>query len=83
MNSNQAPARPPRGRGAPPWAQVKLRVCWGDVPEVGDELRFKTGRRYQVIGVKGRGLQCLVLPPDAPVQGRVLEWEWASRRRSS
>lgn len=70
---------PARGRGAPPWAQVKLRCCWGDVPDVGDELHFKTGRRYQVIGVKGRALQCLVLPADAPVQGRVLAWQWASR----
>lgn len=81
MTLNNVPAKPRRGRGSPPWSQVKLRCCWGDVPEVGDELRFNTGRRYQVIGVKGRGLQCLVLPADAPVQGRVLAWQWASRRQ--
>lgn len=67
-------------RGNPPWSQVKLRVAFGDVPEVGDELRMRTGRRYQVIGVRGRGLTCLVLPPDAEVQGRVIEWQWAKRK---
>ncbi len=70
-------------RGSPAWSQVKLRCMWGDVPEPGDELRFRTGRRYQVIGVRGRALQCLVLPVDAPVQGRVLAWQWATRRRPS
>ena len=34
---------------APPWAHVKLRVTEGDMPEFGDELRFNTCRRYQVI----------------------------------
>jgi hypothetical protein len=67
-------------RGKPAWSQVKLRCCWGDVPEPGDELRFNTGRRYQVIGVRGRALQCLVLPPEAAVQGRVIEWRWAGRK---
>lgn len=69
------------GRGKPAWSQVKLRCLWGDVPEVGDELRFESGRRYQVLGVRGRALQCLVLPADAAVQGRVLPWHWASKGR--
>lgn len=67
-------------RGAPPWAQVKLRVSFGDVPDFGDILQMRTGRRYQVIGVRGRQLQCLVLPVDADTgDARVLEWQWASR----
>lgn len=66
---------------SPPWSQVKLRVSWGEIPDVGDELRFRTGRRYQVISVKGRSLRCLVLPADAPVQGRVLDWMWAPKKK--
>ncbi|CAN7327028.1 hypothetical protein LJR084_001898 [Variovorax sp. LjRoot84] len=66
----------------PAWSQVKLRVAFGDVPEFGDELRIEsTGRRYQVIGVRGRTLTCLVLPREAEVTGRVLPWQWCSRRR--
>jgi hypothetical protein len=67
----------------PAWSQLRLRVAWGDVPEVGDELRMRTGRRYQVIGVNGRALRVLVLPPDAEVQGRVIPWQWASRKKPS
>lgn len=69
------------GRGKPAWAQTKLRHVGSmeTCPETGDELRFPTGRRYQVIGVRGRALQCLVLPADAAVQGRVLPWQWASK----
>ena len=68
---------------APAWAQVKLRVSWGEIPDAGDELVItSTGRRYQVLGVRGRSLQCLVLPPDAPTdaEGRVWQWQWARRR---
>lgn len=67
---------------APAWSQVRLRVSWGDMPEFSDILEFKTGRRYQVIGIKGKGLTCLVLPPEAPTDGcRVLPWCWAPRNR--
>jgi hypothetical protein len=65
----------------PAWAQVKLRVASGDVPEFSDELHMASGRRYQVIGVRGKTLTCLVLPPDAPIGGRVIAWQWAPRRR--
>lgn len=69
-------------RGAPPWAQVKLRVTDGPIPDVGVELRMvTTGRRYQVIGVRGRALQVIVLPPEAPVQGEVWDWQWTARKR--
>lgn len=67
------------GRPAPPWANVKLRVTHGEVPPVGAELRMATGRRYQVIDVRGRGLSCIVLPPQAEVQGEVWEWRWTPR----
>jgi hypothetical protein len=68
----------------PPWAQVKLRVVYGQVPEFSDELRVtSTGRRYQVIGVRGRALTCLVLPADAPTEPgtRVWDWQWAGRKK--
>lgn len=68
-------------RGKPAWSQVNLRCCWGDIPEAGDELRTPTGRRYQVLGVRGRQMTCLILPPEAPVQGPVLDWFWAGRGR--
>ncbi len=68
----------------PPWSQVKLRVEWGHIPEFGDELvMVSTGRRYQVIGVSGKTLHCLVLPADAPTEpGTVVHpWMWTPRRR--
>lgn len=72
------------GRGAPPWSQVRLRVTSGPIPDVGDELRMMTtGRRYQVIGVRGRAMQCLVLPADAAVQGPVWDWQWTPRARKA
>lgn len=69
---------------SPPWAQVKLRVSFGPIPEAGDELRIvSTGRRYQVLGVKGRAMRCLVLPADAPVDpgSRIWDWQWAGRSK--
>jgi hypothetical protein len=69
-------------RGAPPWAMVNLRVSCGDVPPVGTELRMRSGRRYQVIDVRGRGLSCLVLPPEAETQGAVWDWQWTPRKPS-
>ncbi|ACD21563.1 hypothetical protein Bphyt_7278 (plasmid) [Paraburkholderia phytofirmans PsJN] len=64
------------------WDRVRLRVTgWvGPAPEGGDELRTGTGRRYQIITVNGRTLECLVLPADAEVQGRVFHWKWGSRK---
>lgn len=65
----------------PAWSQVKLRVAFGEIPEFSDELHMASGRRYQVIGVRGKTLTCIVLPPDAPVAGRVIPWQWTPRRR--
>lgn len=65
----------------PAGAHVKHRVVFGDVPEPGDELRFRSGRRYLVLTVRGRALMCEVLASSAPVIGRVLPWQWASRGR--
>lgn len=65
----------------PAWSRVKLRyLFWeGDAPTGGDELRTSTGRRYQILSVEGRTLDCLVLPKDAEVQGRVFIWQWGKR----
>lgn len=71
---------------------VHTRVAWGEVPNVGDGLQFRSGRRYLVTAVKGRRLTCLVLPPGTPglaelegvylpAGGRWLSWEWAPRKR--
>jgi hypothetical protein len=70
---------------APPWAQVKLRVAYGEVPPFGAVLVMSTGRRYQVVGVRGKTLQCLVLPPDAEVEPGtpIWEWRWAKKRPRS
>jgi hypothetical protein len=67
-------------RGKPAWALVKLRVVNGEVPDFGDILQLPSGRRYEVIGVSGRGLDCIVLPPDAGNgTARVWDWRWAKR----
>lgn len=67
----------------PAYSQVKLRVLWGEVPEFGDELVTQRGRRYQVIGVKGKTLTCLVIPASDPpnADGRTLSWFWGARKR--
>ncbi len=66
------------------WDRVKLRFDYweGDGPVGGDELRTRTGRRYQIVSVNRRTLDCLVLPADAEVQGRVFRWEWRTRYRT-
>jgi hypothetical protein len=65
------------------WDGGKLRVNGGDGParEGGDELRTRTGRRYQIIAITGRSLECLVLPADAKIQGRVFHWKWGTRSK--
>jgi len=63
------------------WDPVKLRVAWGEVPEPGDVLELRTGRRYQVFRVAGKTLHCWVLPRTEPVEARVIPWCWSPRRR--
>lgn len=67
-----------------PWDRVKLTVTsWiGPEPEGGDELHTASGRRYQILEVKPKALICMVLPADAPVQGRVFCWTWNKRKRA-
>lgn len=78
-------------RGAPPWTEVKLRVSHGEVPEFGTVLMIRsnrtgqlTGRVYQVIGVKGRALRCLVIPPEGLAQIEpgtpIWDWWWTPRK---
>lgn len=62
--------------------QVKLRVTWnGERPcEVGDELVTGTGRRYQVLSIKGKQYTCMVLPGDASVQSTQWNLTWNRRK---
>lgn len=68
-----------------PWDEVKLRVVGeSDVPDPGTVLELPTGRRDQVLSVRGRGLRAIVLPPghdigDAPVWW----WKWEKRTRKA
>ncbi|MFM0155695.1 hypothetical protein [Paraburkholderia sediminicola] len=73
-----------------PWDPVKLRVDgWtADIPCNDDEIVTTTGRRYRIldVGLKDgriRRLDCMVLPPDAPLLGRQFEWLWTPRGKKS
>lgn len=66
---------------APAWADVKLRASCGDVPEPGTELVTPSGRRYQVVGVRGKTLRCIVLPPEAVPGSPVWAWTWDARNK--
>ena len=66
---------------APAWADVKLRCTCGELPEPGTELVTPSGRRYQVIGARGRTLRCIVLPPDAAPGSPVWAWTWDARNK--
>ena len=61
--------------------RTKLRVAWGDVPPVPSTLRMPTGRRYLVIGARGRTLHVIVLSPRDRATGPVIAWAWAPRKR--
>lgn len=74
------------------WDPVKLSVKWwdNDLPSQGDGLQTASGRRYLILGLKFsrdgrtlRALQCLVLPPEEPIEGKIFSWEWAPRRRKA
>ncbi len=67
---------------APPWADVKLRISRGDTPEPGTELVTPSGRRYQVIGLRGKKtLHCIVLPPEATPGDPVWQWTWDAKNK--
>lgn len=68
-----------------PYDPVTLRVSWATSgpPAVvpGDEFKTSTGRRYLVLRIRGKQHHCLVLPDDAPVEGRQWCLTWNCRRR--
>lgn len=72
-------------RGAQPGRIVRMRVCFGDVPEFSDILQLASGKRYQVVGVNGKQLQALVLKPDDAIEPgtRIWSWSWMSRKRKT
>lgn len=52
------------------------------MPEPGDMLLFQSGRKYGVVDVRGRRLNCVVLHESAePLTGRTLDWRWVRRNR--
>jgi len=61
-----------------PYDPVTLRVTWhsSEPCEVGDELVTRTGRRYQVLRIKGKRFDCIVLPRDAGVESRQWTLTW-------
>lgn len=65
-----------------PGSFVTLTRMWWKCrePVPGDVLRTATGRRYVIIGVRRRKLDCIVLAPDEadPELARVFEWTWHS-----
>lgn len=70
------------------WDQVKFRLSKAQQdpeaprPDIGDEMRSCTGRRYQILRITKKSVTCLVLPKDAEVQGKVWRWEWNGRKRT-
>ena len=65
-----------------PYDHVKLRVTWnGSEPcQVGDELVTRTGRRYQVMEMRGKQFDCMVLPHDTSVQSTQWILTWNRRK---
>jgi hypothetical protein len=56
---------------APPGATVKLRQESGQPIEADDLVTLR----------RGKTLHCIVLGPNSPVQGPVLEWTWTARNK--
>lgn len=68
---------------APIGTVVKLRVAFGDVPPLPSILLTPSGRRYDVINVRGKTLHCLVMKPDAEIEDGtpVIQWTWTARNK--
>jgi hypothetical protein len=65
---------------------VTLTWLWwdGPLPAAGDSLRTRTGRRYLILDVRGRRLDCVVLGPDEVITGGIeFEWTWGKRKRGA
>lgn len=69
--------------GKSSYSLVTLRVTWNSpFPcEVGDELVTRTGRRYQVMEMKGKAFHCMILPNDATVQSTQHKLVWNQRSK--
>ena len=61
--------------------RTKLRVAWGEIPPVPSTLQMPSGRRYLVIGSRGKTLHVIVLGPKDRAVAPVIEWRWAARTR--
>lgn len=60
------------------------RLWWdGPEPEPGDALETKTGRKYLILKVRGKQLDCMVITKDEKTNGEVFKWEWAKRKSKS
>lgn len=61
----------------PAGTRVKLTVKFGETPPVPCVLITPSGRRYDVIGARGKTLHCIVGSPHSqpgPDDGPVLQW---------
>lgn len=60
---------------------VTLTVHWwnGPLPQTGDALRTRTGRRYLILEVRSNKLDCVVLSSNAQVEGHEFQWTWRKR----
>jgi len=58
-----------------------LKHWAGEPAEIGDELVTSTGRRYEVMNVRGQRHDCIVLPPHAVVTGTQHNMCWNKRRK--
>lgn len=65
------------------WDPVTLTRSWwhGPEPKRGDGLRTRTGRRYVILAVRGKRLDCMVIPPEETIDGMMFDWSWGPRRR--
>lgn len=67
----------------PMWGRVTLRYqFWeGPKPKAGDGLKTNTGRTYEILKVRGRQLDCLVVPSDSRIEGTTFRWLWISPKK--
>lgn len=66
------------------WDETTLTARWwiGPPPQEGDGLITRTGRKYLILGIRGKRLRCLILPPEETIEGRWFQWTWSPRRRA-
>lgn len=62
---------------------VSLRWRWWyaqELPHAGDHLVTSTGRRYLIVGVEGKRLECIVIDKDKRPDAGALEFSWSWAR---